>query len=252
MLVDTSAIILKTIPFRESSLIVTLLSKEHGKIAVMARGARRHKNKFGGLLQPGFILDVTYYYKPTRDVQNIGEVVQQKATWRIHEQMEKMAVAMVTLELCEQLCHEHEPMPEIFDFLAEFLPWLHATEFSPKNLFPYIQFRLAQLTGIGIFEDSGNAAPAGNDPDGMSGCYLNVESGNLSPNPAGGLHFRLTKSQYRYLRCILDGRKAELLTDTFPVGDIRNMIHHMDVYLQYHMEGLKARRSDSIFQQILN
>ncbi len=252
MIVDTSAIVLKTVTFSESSLIVTMLSNEHGKMAAMARGARRNKNKFGGLLQPGSVLDVTYYYKPTREVQNLNDVTQRKATWQMHQQVEKMAIGLATLEMCEQLCHEHEPMPDIFTFLEDFLSWLHTTEANPKNLFPYIQFRLAQLTGIAISWDTGTPMQPGNSPDGNFDCYLNVEGGRISLSPDDGIHFALTKSQSHYLRCIRNGKRSLLLTEPFPATEIRNLIHHLDVYFQYHMEGVKARRSDAIFQQILN
>ena len=253
MLVDTPAIVLKTIAFRESSLIVTLLSDTHGKIAVMARGARRHKNKYGGLLQPGSVLNVTYYYKTTRDVQNLSEVSQNKATWRIHQQMEKMAVGIATLELCEQLCHEHEPMPDVFQFLTGFLPWLHETKANPKNLFPYIQFRLADLIGVGVAWKMDNPEYITNPVnDAGSNCYLNIESGCISPYSDKGVHFKLTKFQLQYLRYFKEGKKSYLLSESFPPEDLRNLIHHMDVYFQYHMDGIKPRRSDAIFQQILN
>lgn len=252
MLVDTSAIVLKTIAFSESSLIVTLLSDKHGKIAVMARGARRNKNRFGGMLQPGAVLDVTYYYKTTREVQNLSDIALKKSTWRIHQEIEKMAIGLTTLELCDQLCHEHEPMPEIFGFLSGFLPWLHETGTNPKNLFPYIQFRLTQLTGIGISWDP-DITKSVNDNQDNNGppCYLNVESGQIARAPDEGLHFPITKLQQYYLRCIISGKKSQLLSESFPPLEIKNLIHHFDVYFQYHMEGVKARKADAIFDQIL-
>ncbi len=251
MLVDTSAIVFKTVNFRESSLIVTLLSKRHGKMSVMARGAKRKKNKYGGLLQPGSVLEVTYYYKTSRSIQNLSDINQKYPTWRIHQEMEKMAIGLVTLELCEQLCHEYEPMPEVFEFLSHFLLWLHETEASPRNLFPYIQFRLAGLSGIGITWDLPESSLNDDEPEHNTICYLNVQSGRLSNTPDDELHFFITKSQLHYLRCIIHNRKTLLLTEPFPAGEIKNLIYHMDVYFQYHIEGIKARRSDAVFEQIL-
>ncbi len=244
MLVDTSAIVLKTIPFSESSLIVILLSVEHGKTSVMARGARRNKNRFGGLLQPGSLIDVTYYYKPTREVQNLSNVTQKYPVWRIHQEMEKMAIGLATLEISEQLCHEHEPMPEVFEFLSHFLIWLHKTEKKTKNLFPYIQFRLAQLIGIGL---TWNVSESTVDSE----FFLNVENGQISEKADNGLSFPLTKLQLQYLRCIVTGNKSKLLTDMFPGQEVKHLIYHMDAYFQYHIEGLKDRKSDAIFEQIL-
>ncbi len=255
MIIDTSAIVLKTIQFSESSLIVSLLSEKHGKIPVMARGARRNKNKFGGLLHPGALLDVTYYYKSTREVQNLSDITQNRPTWRINQQMEKMAIGLATLELCDQLCHEYEPMPEISVFLNEFLGWLHATESNPRYLFPYIQFRLAQLAGIGIawqqIEQHEESLVRENEHDSQYECYLNVENGTIAFKADNGLSLGLTKSQGDYLRYIAEGKKARLLTVSFPADEIRNLIHHLDAYFQFHLDGMKGRRSDAIFEQIL-
>ncbi len=255
MIIDTSAIVLKSIEFSESSLIISLLSEKHGKIPVMARGARRHKNKFGGLLQPGSILDVTYYYKNTRDIQNLSDAVQKKPTWRIHRQIEKMAIAMATLELCEQLCHEYEPMPELSVFLTNVLVWLHETNSNPGHLFPYIQFRLAQLAGIGIAwqlnKDHVASVVNESEQERQFSCYLNVENGYISDKADRGLSLGMTKSQVDYLRYIAEGKKAGLLAASFPAQEIRNLIHHFDTYFQFHLEGIKARKSDSIFEQIL-
>ncbi len=262
MITDTSAIVLKTIPFSESSLIVTLLSEKHGKMAVMARGARRNKNRFGGLLQAGAILDVSYYHKSTRDVQNLSDAAQKLPTWRIYQKMEKMAIGLATIELCEQLCHEYEPMPEMMEFMMHFMAWLHSTDENPRFLFPYIQFRLAQITGIGITlnlpepdlmpQEGGSSHHQGtNEPLTAFECYLNVESGSITGKADNGLNFGLTKSQTEYLRYIADGKKAMLVQAEFPATDLKHLIHHLDAYFQYHLEGVRGRRSDAIFEQIL-
>ena len=302
MITDTPAIVFKTVFFSESSLIVTLLTEKHGKIPVMARGARRNKNRFGGLLQPGAILEVSYYHKSTREVQNLRDVSQKLPTWRIQQDMEKMAIGLAALELSEQLCHEYEPMPDMYLFLADFLAWLHESKSSPRFLFPYIQYRMAQISGIGIslqlsqsailrqstvFPDSrdlpdstetseyiqGDAhsqpldsaarvdIPDGterhtvnepvNEPQIEFPCYLNVESGCVTGKPDNGLSFGLTKSQGEYFRYIADGKKSRLLNTDFPVPDIKHLIHHLDTYFQFHLEGIRGRRSDAIFEQIL-
>jgi DNA repair protein RecO (recombination protein O) len=46
------ALVLHTRPYRETSLIVEAYSRDHGRIALMARGARRPKSALRGLLLP--------------------------------------------------------------------------------------------------------------------------------------------------------------------------------------------------------
>jgi DNA repair protein RecO (recombination protein O) len=48
----TLALVLRRIDYGEADRVVTLLTEEHGKIASLARGARRSKQRFGAALEP--------------------------------------------------------------------------------------------------------------------------------------------------------------------------------------------------------
>ncbi|MBP6673311.1 MAG: recombination protein O N-terminal domain-containing protein, partial [Bacteroidetes bacterium] len=52
MIVETEAVVLHTMDFRDTSKIVTLYSRKFGKIKVIAKGTRNQKtNKFGSSLE---------------------------------------------------------------------------------------------------------------------------------------------------------------------------------------------------------
>ena len=61
MIVSTDAIVLRTVNYSETSIIVTLFSKESGKIALMAKGARKPKSPFAAQLEPMNILNINYF-----------------------------------------------------------------------------------------------------------------------------------------------------------------------------------------------
>lgn len=52
MLVEDRALILQAYPYGETSRILKLLCESHGLRTVIAKGARRPKSRFGGLLEP--------------------------------------------------------------------------------------------------------------------------------------------------------------------------------------------------------
>ncbi|MFM2408867.1 MAG: repair protein RecO [Pseudomonadota bacterium] len=47
---DEQAFVLHTYPYRETSLIADVFSRAHGRVALMARGARRPKSAVRGVL----------------------------------------------------------------------------------------------------------------------------------------------------------------------------------------------------------
>ncbi|MDQ6970363.1 MAG: DNA repair protein RecO [Mariprofundus sp.] len=58
------ALLLRRVPFSDTSLICHFLSKEHGRITLMARGARRPKSSFRASLEPLYALQISW--KPGR------------------------------------------------------------------------------------------------------------------------------------------------------------------------------------------
>ena len=54
------ALLLRRIPYSETSLICHFLTEKHGRIAVMVRGARRPKSPFRASLEPLFALQISW------------------------------------------------------------------------------------------------------------------------------------------------------------------------------------------------
>jgi DNA repair protein RecO (recombination protein O) len=61
------AIILRTQKLGEADRIITLLTKEHGRIRGVAKGVRRTMSKFGARLEPGSHVDIQMHAGKTFD-----------------------------------------------------------------------------------------------------------------------------------------------------------------------------------------
>src|SRR5678816_84142 len=69
-----SGIILRTRPLTETSLIVHWLTPEQGRIAVVAKGARRPKSPFAGKLDLFYEGDFSFSRSRKSDLHNLREV----------------------------------------------------------------------------------------------------------------------------------------------------------------------------------
>ncbi|MDZ7773882.1 MAG: DNA repair protein RecO [Balneolaceae bacterium] len=242
MIVHTEAIVFRTVDFKESSRIVTLFTREQGKLAVMVHGARKPKGKFGGLMEVGNLLEVVYYYKSTRSVQTLSEASYLEKTLQLRTDFRKMALMTSSVELINQLLHEGEVNVPIYRRTRNFLLWLDRTERDPRAVFPYLQLRLAEDMGLGI-----RLLPGGEGRD----HYLTMESGEVSTESDARHAYKLTQNQLLYVRLALGEESGALFRVDFDSGELKALIQLLDRYLQYHVEGLKERRSDAIFEQIL-
>jgi DNA repair protein RecO (recombination protein O) len=57
---ESEAIVLRTYPFRESDLLVTLFTRLEGKVRGVARAAKKSRRRFGGALEPLTYVKVSY------------------------------------------------------------------------------------------------------------------------------------------------------------------------------------------------
>lgn len=62
-LFETESLVLKSYNLAESDRIVVLLTRDHGVVRAVAKGAKRLKSKFGSGLEPFSVVQATYFQK---------------------------------------------------------------------------------------------------------------------------------------------------------------------------------------------
>lgn len=245
MVTKTEAVVLRTVEYSESSLIVTLFTRKHGIIAVIAKGAKRPKSKFAALMVPGQVLEVVVYVKPTRNVQTLSEASFMLKLDQLRIDLEKMALATTTLELINQVLHENEVNELLFAFVVKFLRWINQHDKPSRIIFPYVQLRVMDHIGIGLQTEESVEKET-------SAGYMNIESGTLSSRAEGDQSVRLTSQQFVFLRKSLLSKKRSVFDIDLQKSELSELIEYLDRYIRYHIEGVKPRKSDQIFEKILN
>ncbi len=138
------ALVLAVQNFGDADKIVTLLTKEHGKIRAMAYGSRRPRNPLAAGMQMFRYLDVELL--EGRQMATVKQYALKEAFVFLGEDIQAMAYASFLAEVALELCPEHLPQPGIFQCLLQLLP-----AFAVRNP------RLAALIGAcQILEHSGS------------------------------------------------------------------------------------------------
>jgi len=246
MITSTEGIILRTISFRSSSIIATILTRKHGKIGILAKGAKNQKSKLGGKLRVGNIVEVVYYYKESRSVQILKEIDYAVKTFNNHSNMAKMAVATMTLELINQLVQDGEQNEGIYQFISRFLPWLNSTEKDPTGIFAYNQVQLADIMGIGLTLKLPEHKISDTEVS-----YLHIKEGLITAESSNDLCYKLSPKQTLYIKLALTLKSSTILDVDFEENEYSNLIHTLDLYFKYHFDSIRERKSDRIFEKIL-
>ncbi|MBP2645746.1 MAG: repair protein recO [Firmicutes bacterium] len=111
----TEAILLVVRDWDDNSRMVTLFSRDFGKISAVAYGARRPRNQMAGTIQPFVQADLSLLPGKTYDSIRQCEIV---SSFRdIREDLTKMAYANFLAELVIELWPEREAEPAVFELL---------------------------------------------------------------------------------------------------------------------------------------
>ena len=125
---SAEAILLATRDWSAADRMVTLFSREHGIITVMAYGARKPKNKLSGGLQPFTHLNLLLASGKGMELVRQCEV--QTSFREIREDLTRLAYANFIAELTLGLWPQHQSEPAAFDMLLAVLTLL--TERNPR------------------------------------------------------------------------------------------------------------------------
>ncbi len=112
MLVTTEGIVLHFIKYGESSVIVTIFTRDFGRQSYMVNAARSRKSQNkSNLLQPLFLVDLVAYQKPTNELHRIKELKSNQVYQNIPFNITKSSLAIFIAEVLYKSINEQESYP---------------------------------------------------------------------------------------------------------------------------------------------
>lgn len=122
----TKAISLKTAPFAEADKLVTLFTREYGKIRVIAKSARRVPSRLGGRVETLTYGD--YFIAKCRSLDIISQCQVLESFQDLRDQPDHLLASLYILKLVDSGTVEGQRHPELFDLLLQSLCRLKAGE----------------------------------------------------------------------------------------------------------------------------
>lgn len=142
-----TAIVLRSVDYGDSDRVVTLLSRERGKVSAFARGARASRRRFGGGLEPFTLVSAEVRERTGSDLLGLESVSVRRAFGGILSDLARIACAGYAAELARELVRDHEPHDDLYALLAGYLAALDAGPALPGML---RAFELRALAAAGL------------------------------------------------------------------------------------------------------
>ncbi len=231
------AIVLRAQKLGEADRIVTLLTREHGKVRAVGKGVRRTSSRFGSRLEPFMMIDVQLYTGRNLDIVTQVETIGPFAR-SIFADYARYTSGTAMLETAERLVEaEREPALQQHLLLVGAVRSLADNAHSPGLILDSYLLRALAVAGWApSFTDCARCGAAG-----PHGAFAVASGGAVcgscrppgSPSPAPETFLLL----------------AALLSGDWPVADASDDRHRREAnglvagFLQFHLErGLRSLR----------
>ena len=147
-----TGLLLSKVDYRESDWIVTLFTEQRGRVSAFARGARRSKKRFGGVLEPIHTLTLALDERPTSELMVLREASIEVPRIRLVARLETLEAAGRALGWVRDSTPPHHSEPLVYASITALLDRLNdtGTDREPRLFLAEFGFHLLSALGFGI------------------------------------------------------------------------------------------------------
>ncbi len=110
-----TALVLRVVEFSETSSVVTLFTREFGKLRGLAKGARRLKGPFESALDLLALCRIVFLRKSSDALELLTEAKLERRFRPAKGDLAALYAAYYIAELLDELTIDHDPHPDLFD-----------------------------------------------------------------------------------------------------------------------------------------
>ena len=241
----TKGIVLRTVKYGETSVIVTIFTELFGVQSYLVNGVRTSTKKGTGkanLFQPSAILDLVVYHNELKHLNRIREFKWSYIYQHVLSDVRKNAVGLFMIELLTKCLKQPESNTELFHFVEDvFMKLDESSNAVMANLPLFFALQLPFHFGFRITDNYSER-----------NSFLDLDEGKfISENP-GHPHF-------------LEGRTAEITSQLLQVMQPeeleniklhhdfrRNLLHVYETYYALHIQDFGTMKILPVLREILS
>jgi DNA repair protein RecO (recombination protein O) len=243
-IVKSEAIVLNKINYRDSSMIVSLYTKDFGKLSVILKGVRSPKSKLGLAVDPLNHISTVFYKKDTRDVQLLSSADIIAHFPRIKNNLEALKYALAILELLQKLVPEHEQNLRLFAGVQRILFLMNSSDEAAQILFG--RFMIFFLTELGYQLQLETCSNCERQISGKYDVGYSLNLGILCEEcrEIYADSFFIKKELFSYLNCLKHNKKV----NGIEVEILDSSLRFLEKYLKFHHSDFKGLQSLKIYE----
>ena len=256
MIITTDAVILRSRKHGETSRIVTLYTREHGKLSAVAKGVRGGGRSRRVIpMDPATIVRTVLYVRESRDLQLLTQCDVVAPLDVLRSDLDRMAAALGVVELTELVTPPGEVSEELYALLCGTLTGLAGATSNAENALYYYEARMLGVLGFRpeLHRCVGCRAMIAEEQGGGEGEVRMSASGVVCPRCAAS-HRGLLAVSRPALRILQRMQEVESVEPILRIAlsppvksELARILH---LFLQSHAVGYRALKSQEVFAAI--
>lgn len=228
-----SGILLKRIPYSETSLVLTVFTLSEGKKSFLFQGAKKKK---GNVLLPLSPIEITYFQRDDSQLAKISETSLLHIFESIPFHPIKSTILFFEVEVLQTILHEGVKDEPLFRFIESELCWLDQS----SSLTNYPIYWLLELTKyLGFFPlKSTNKTP-----------YFDLENGLFLGSAPFHANFK-NGIEVEWLSEFVNCTKEEILASELPKKHRKICLSILIEFYKFHIPNFNLKDSIAIIESI--
>ena len=146
----TTGIVLRVIPFSETSCIVTMFTRDFGKVTTMAKGARRPKSPFEAALDVLALCRIVFLNKNSDAMGLLTEAKLERRFRSATRSLDRLYAGYYIVELLNSMTDDGDPHPELFELSTQVIRQIDSSEISDEEVWlALLNYELKMLSILG-------------------------------------------------------------------------------------------------------
>jgi len=142
----SEAVVLRTWPVHEADLIVSLFTRDYGRIRGVAKSALKSRKRFGGALEPMTMARAWFAERPRQELVRLDQLEILGSPLSAPVDQLRMTVLSFFAEVLDEALPDHDPQETVFRLLVAVLD--QTTVEQPWMPLTYFQLWMTRLMGL--------------------------------------------------------------------------------------------------------
>jgi DNA repair protein RecO (recombination protein O) len=227
------AIVLRTWPFHEADLLVSLFTREQGRVKGVARHAMKSRRRFGGALEPMTHVRASYAEKPRQELVRLDAFEILSSPMSRPVDYARTAALQMVAEVLEEALPEGAPEDAVFRLAVAVLEELQVG----RVWMPITYFALWMNRLMGWMPELGRCAACGLDLSSEVVWYSSAGDGVTCEDDRRVRSVALSAESVTLAGRMFRGTVKGLAVEDWPKGRAADLRRFAIEVLERHLEG---------------